>query len=593
MSARVTRSPRVRAWLVAGLVLGAPAGAARAQDVSVSAQVDARRVGVEDIVQYTLTVSGRVDLTETPALPALENLRVVGGPSMSQQVSFVNGAMSQARSFTWALQAQAVGPAQIGAARVNLAGAEKTAAAIALEVVAGSVRPRARARTIDPFDPFGDGDPFEDAFGRARGQAPEPKLRVEVAADRKRLRVGEPLLVTYYVDTTVSISDVQFKEPPQYPGFWAETLEAPPGNNGGEAISIDGTPARRFAIQRRLLFPTKAGTLTLPPVTLALGLARRSFFERGGSVERRAGALAISVDALPAGAEVTGAVGQFRLSAQLDRLTLGLGEAATLRVEIAGRGNLKWVERGPEVSLPGAKVYPPQVKSALQATPSGLTGSKTWEYVIVPETAGTLEVPAVTFPYFDPVSERVTEARSDALQLRVEAGSGAPTGTGPVRTSAAAASRPSGATGLVLRNALDPGRDRLASLGVRGLSALLVLALLGHVGLAFGATLAERRRLAAGRPRSGDGRRTALHELARVERAGLTKEAAAALIERALHDAFGSLAEDEVAPGEGARAARALLQELQFLRFAPQLGDYSEQIRDLANRAQALVRRWA
>jgi hypothetical protein len=578
----------VTALLLAGLA-GAPGAAA--QEAQVSAQVDARRIGVEDVVQYTLTVSGRADLSDSPKLPALENLRLVGGPSVSQQLSFVNGSLSQARSFTWALQPLAVGPAQIGPARVLLASGEKTAAAIAIEVVAGSQRPRARARGIDPFDPFGDGDPFEDAFGRARGNAPEPKLRVEVGANRQRLRVGEPLLVTYYVDTTVSISDVQFKEPPQYPGFWAEPLEAPPASNEGEAVSIDGTPGRRFAIQRRLLFPTKAGTLMLPPVTLALGLARRSIFDRGGSVERRGGALAVTVEPLPAGAEVTGAVGQFRLDARLDRATLALGDAATLRVEIAGRGNLKWVERGPEITIPGAKVYPPQVKSALEATPDGLTGSKTWEYVIVPETTGTLELPAVVFPYFDSTAGRLAEARSGALQLLVEGGTGAP--ALPLAAAGAGAARAPGNTGLALRNALDPTRPPLVPIGPLGVGALLVLALLGHLGLAFGELLTQRRRLATGRPRTGDGRRTALQELARVERAGLPKEQAAALIERALHDAFGPLAQDDADASEGARAARALLQELQFLRFAPQLGDYAEQIRALATRAQAVVRRWA
>lgn len=572
------------------LVLALLPSCAQAEEASVSAQVDARRIGVEDVVQYTLTVSGRADLTETPSLPALENLRVVGGPSVSQQLSFVNGALSQARSFTWALQPVAVGPAHIGAARVNLASGEKTTAALALEVVAGSLRPRARARSIDPFDPFGDGDPFEDMFGRARGQAPEPKLRVEAAANRQRLRIGEPLLVTYYVDTTVSISDVQFKEPPQYPGFWAETLEVAPAGNNGEAVTIDGSPGRRFAIQRRLLFPTKAGTLTLPPVTLAMGLTRRSVFDRGGSLERRSGALAVTVDPLPAGADVTGAVGQFRLSAKLDRPALALGEAATLRIEIAGLGNLKWVERGPEIVLAGAKVYAPQVKSALQATPSGLTGSKTWEYVIVPETTGTLELPAVTFPYFDPVAGRLAEARSDVLHLRVDGAAGGPSAPLP---ATATTSRAVGSAGLALRSALDPPRGTRASLGPWGLGALLALVLLGHLGLAFGGLLAERRRLASGRSRSGDGRRTALQELARVERAGLTKEAAAALIERALHEAFGPLSESDPASGEGPRAARALLQELQFLRFAPQLGDYSEQIRALAKRAQDVVRRWA
>jgi hypothetical protein len=86
--------------------------------------------------------------------------------------------------------------------------------------------------------------------------------------------------------------------------------------------------------------------------------------------------------------------------------------------------------------------------------------------------------------------------------------------------------------------------------------------------------------------------RAALADLGRVGRDGLTKEAEAALIARALHEAFGPL-DDPAAEGEGEEAARALLEEVQFVRYAPQLGDYSEKLRDLAARATETVRRWA
>ncbi len=42
-----------------------------------------------------------------------------------------------------------------------------------------------------------------------------------------------------------------------------------------------------------------------------------------------------------------------------------------------------------------------------------------------------------------------------------------------------------------------------------------------------------------------------------------------------------------------ARAVRALLSEVHFVRYAPQLGDYSETLGDLAGRAAEAVKRWA
>jgi hypothetical protein len=70
----------------------------------------------------------------------------------------------------------------------------------------------------------------------------------------------------------------------------------------------------------------------------------------------------------------------------------------------------------------------------------------------------------------------------------------------------------------------------------------------------------------------------------------MSKEAAAGLIERALHDLFGPVDGDDSARG---REVRQLLDEVHRVRYAPQLGDYSEKLRELAAKAGAVVRRWA
>ena len=71
----------------------------------------------------------------------------------------------------------------------------------------------------------------------------------------------------------------------------------------------------------------------------------------------------------------------------------------------------------------------------------------------------------------------------------------------------------------------------------------------------------------------------------------MTKEQAAALLDKGLHEAFGDI--DDGDGSERGRAVRALLSEVHFVRYAPQLGDYSETLRDLAGRAAAAVKRWA
>ncbi len=270
------------------------------------------------------------------------------------------------------------------------------------------------------MDPFG--DPFEEMLGRRRGRAATPKLLVEASPSRTRLRVGEPLVLTYSLDTQTSVADLQFKEAPQFAGFWVEDLERPQGSPSGEAVTVEGESYRRFPILRKLLFPTKAGTLALPAATFRIGLARQGFFDTGG---RR-------------GARDEAGDGHRGPAAGRGRLLGGGGPLPRVdqprpRHRAARRGGDAALprrgHRQPEMDRPRAgggrsrgEGLPPQAKSDLRATDAGITGSRTWEFVVVPETGGAVQVPALAFSYFDPSAGRIVTAETAPVALRVEGG---------------------------------------------------------------------------------------------------------------------------------------------------------------------------
>jgi hypothetical protein len=580
------RHPVALAFLLA-------ARAAAANDAGVRAEVDARKLGVQDQLQLTLTLEGAaVQLAEEVALPPLQNLRAAGGPFLSTRVSLVNGSMSQQRVYTWVLRPGAVGKAEVGPFTVKLASGDRTTAPIAVEVLPGSVRPR--AQRADPFgeDPFGGEDPFDRLFGRGRpgaGRRAAPKLFVEVSPSRARVHVGEPVLLTYSVYTQTSISDIQLTDAPQYPGFWSEELERSRTSPQGEAATVEGEEYRRFPIFQRLLYPTRPGSLEIPAATLKIGIPRQSFFDPGGqAVDRATKPLTIAVEPIPDEPGFSGAVGRFRASASIDKSTLPLGEAATLRFRVEGSGNLKWIDKPPEVKVQGAKVYPPTTTSDLKASASGISGSKTWEFVVVPETGGALEVPALAFSYFDPGAGRIQRTLTQALPMRVEGAV-----AGPAVPLPAAPGMTRGRGALPLRTELDlPAR--LYQPAARTVALGLGLVLLLHGALWAGPAVADRLRAAQGRPAPRRNVRAALADIEHAARDRMSKEAAAALLEKALHEVFGPV--DESAASQDTdreRAARAVLQEVQFIRYAPQLGEYSEKIREVASRARDVVRRWA
>jgi hypothetical protein len=272
-------------------------------------------------------------------------------------------------------------------------------------------------------------------------------------------------------------------------------------------------------------------------------------------------------------------VGRFEAKASAEPRSLRLGEASTVRFRVEGTGNLKWVEKGPELVVPGAKVFPPQVKSNLQARIDGFAGTKTWEYVVIPETGGTLTVPALPFTYFDVSTGKVVSLETGPIVLEVQGA--VATGGLPSATPAAL---PRDRSALALRDALDPPSRALPALSARGLAMVLLGAALLHAGLFFSG------RLGIGRSASARGSaRAALKHLRRASQPGQAKEDAAALIEKALQEAFaGRNGNDECAA-----VVSRLVEEVQQVRYAPQLGDYSERLEGLARRAREAVQRWA
>jgi hypothetical protein len=593
----VTRSRRAGVRL-AGVLLGlgtllAP-GLAVAEDVSFTAQVNATKVGVDDQLQLTVTLQGRtIDLEGDLSSPSLEDLQVVAGPSLSTQVSFINGAMSQARSWVFVLQPTAVGRAAIGAFHAAVNGRERTTEPIHVEVAAGSILPRTQ-RGASPFEDFFGEDPFDQMLGR-RPQRPA-KVFVEAAPSRTTLYVGEPLLLSYWLYTQAPVSGLDVANAPTFAGFWSEDLKKGASGRTDEGVVRDGEQFRRVLILRRLLFPTRAGSLTVPPTTFRIAVPRAAgFFANMGPpavISRATEPVQVQVKPIPDGAGLSGAVGRFSAVTTLDHDAIALGDAATVRFTVEGRGNLKWVDKAPPLAITGAKVFPPQAKEALEVTPAGMSGSKTWEYVVVPQTSGTLTVPPLTFRYFDPGSARVVAAVTRALPLTVAASAVAaaavpPPGAAPSGGRAALAT---GVTSLPLRADLEHGGATLPAVGTTLLLATLGLTLLLHVSLVAGPRVLHRP-LPTRAARPGRSPRQVVANLRRAGGGGMSKEAAAALIEGALLDLYGEADGPGEPSGERERQARDLLREARFIRYAPQLGDYSEKLQDVARRAIELVRR--
>jgi hypothetical protein len=114
----------------------------------------------------------------------------------------------------------------------------------------------------------------------------------------------------------------------------------------------------------------------------------------------------------------SGAVGQFKMTAEGTPRTVQLGDPVAMQLTITGRGNFDRVNAPQLLDPSGWHAYPAK-ENWRPDDELGMSGTKSFEIAIVPETK-KIEMPRFEFTYFDPVAEEYVTLNSERTPLVVE-----------------------------------------------------------------------------------------------------------------------------------------------------------------------------
>jgi hypothetical protein len=592
------------ALLVAAPELAAE-GAVAPDPFRVRTEVDARRIGLQDTLEFQVEVSGTgFTSVEPPDLTGLRDFEVLDGPRRVQRQSIINGRFSASVELLWTLGPRAAGRLTIPALPLRVDGAPFRTDPVEVEVVAGSVASRV---------------PAGDRAARDRGRGEEVLLLAE--ADRRSAYVGQQIRFTLRLRTRMGVRGMAYQTRPDFGGFWLEEefdhVEEPPARIEGREVEHEGRTYQEYVLFRAALFPTASGSLTIDPINLQLRVrADRDdrfgsfFFDREETILRRSAPIRIEVRPLPPEGRpetFTGAVGGFRLEVATDRAESVVNEAVSLSVRVAGAGNIRAAGEPVLPRLADFRPFDPTVTETEGFEGGRYEGSRTWDYVLVPLAPGEQSIPPITFSYFDPEAGRYRTLRSEPIPLRIARAEGPelPTSAGLTRREVTALRRD-----IHFIKAGGPGlRDRGTPFHRGGAYvALLLMPVLVNAALLawrarsdrLRADVARRRSLGARRAfrsalrRAGDALRAgdpaAFHAAVAGGLSGLVADkcnlAAAGLTRDRLREALrGAGVEPEVCD-----RAEAVLDACDAARFAPVAAD-PDAMRDLLARAQEIGRR--
>lgn len=352
--------------------------------------------GQDAVLQIEIT--GGFRLGAAPTLP-LTNLVVTGGPSLENRFEWTNGASTTRTILGYRIQAGHPGPATVGPVRLtDRSGRSIETAPLTIEIGRASAP---AAPTAEPTD--------------------DPALVSSL--DPPSPYAGQQAVWTLYLVTRGQATQGEVESLPDFHGFWAEDLERE-GNVEPRIWNIRGVPWRAYPIARKALFPNRSGTITIGPARARVSVRRLSFdffdspFGDAPPVERASAPLPVVSRATPAGSGAP--VGTFVFRTSLDRDHVPAGAAVSLTAQLSGDGRLTDVAP-PALAIPGARVSEPETKLTIKRSASRLASVKTWQWIIVPDGAGRMTVPALSTPAFDPRSGRIAAVSSEPLAAIVDA----------------------------------------------------------------------------------------------------------------------------------------------------------------------------
>jgi hypothetical protein len=433
-----------------------------AEEVKVT--LEPETIGIDETATLTVEVNGEgvSSLSFRPKFE-LDNLEVLGRPSRYDDIRFSNGHLSRTFRLSWQVRPLALGKARVRAIVVHLDEREVRIPAQEIQVQQEPT-PQEQAqrgpRAADEED-----DPFQRFFGRMptpwRQEPRQPEVFLRAEMQPPRPVVGQQVLYTIYLYTREDISTISPSGIPTFRGFWVRDIPLPQ-QLPTEMVDIDGRRYGRVPLFKKALFPLRAGHYRLEPATIDLTVQRydRSFFSftptvaRPETVRLQTAAQTVDVQPLPpAPPGFGGAVGALTLAARLEPREVHLGEAATLTVSLSGVGNLQGIQEPHLEPPPGLTLLPPQQEGKEELNGTAVRGTRIWRYAVIPGRAGrfTLDSPKVT--YFDPAAARYQVATTPDLALNA-----LPALARPAAAVAAGGVTPGGSGALAAIGATGTGR---------------------------------------------------------------------------------------------------------------------------------------
>lgn len=383
------------------LALGIAAGPALAEPTARSL-IERTTLTLQDPVEWVVVLENAGGNVPEPQFPQLDWARVQVTGS-SKNFSMVNGNFSSSVTYNFLLVPDRLGRHQLPS--------------IAFQVGRTVIRSQPVNVDVVPAAP--------GLSSGSSGGGGSARLKLMITVDRNHAVVGEPIRMTVRFYQGVQLrSDPDYRAP-DIPGFWSEAPAVPRSYYATEA-------GGRWLVSetRTFLYPTVSGRLRIGSARMECELAGdedngASGLSGGGTpgqtVEIQSDPITIDVAPAPSAGQPSdyqGAVGDFAINVQPERMKVRADETMNLTVRVTGAGNLRLAPIPQWPALDDFQVYSKSSEDSLNLDGDWPSGAKIITYSLLPRRQGTLRLPSLRYVTYVPGQGYKTIASGD-LSIQV------------------------------------------------------------------------------------------------------------------------------------------------------------------------------
>lgn len=329
-----------------------------------------------DVVQFSITASGK-DI-KIPNIDTIENYSVQT-LGTSSQTRIINGARTQS-------------------------------------ITKNYIFKPLKNITIPPFDISIDGNIVKTKAKTIKLLKVEKTIsdlyKFDINVDKKDVFVGEEIQLdlNFRYKKDLDIVNLEFQKP-DFENFWVKEL------NRKEPKQPNGEYAEQKLSY--LLFPQKAGKLQIEPLKIGVVLRdnryANSFFMTVATTTTPVYSNAIELDIkkLPNKLKL---IGDFKISASIDKNIVEQGDAVSYKVHIEGRGNIDDIDEV-KLNIANATIYDNPSKKEYNLNQNGYGGTYTKAFSIV--ATDNFTIPPIEINYFDKRTQKAKTIQTKEYKIQV------------------------------------------------------------------------------------------------------------------------------------------------------------------------------